>query len=147
MLSVGVAAWLYQRYEIATLQASTPAPPSSPASSVSDAELPPEPKAPPPVTRPPLPASARLTILAGSFALSPGTEGEIRSLTEWLESSGYAVYFASIDHGRDGQWQRVLAGTYTDAKRAAADAARLKKAAPELEARVLTFKAATGNDR
>ena len=145
-LSVGVAAWLYSRYDVATLQASSttlPAPVPE-ARSGSDTLLAPE----VPALQPrPLPETARFTILAASFTVSRENEAEIRSLTSWLESSGHAVYYATVDLGTNGLWHRVLVGTYTDLKRAMSDAARIHAAAPELQPRVLANTPAPGNDR
>jgi type II secretory pathway predicted ATPase ExeA len=137
-LSVAATAWLYERFDVATLQA------SSVADAPGDVRLADDARAALPVRR--LPAAAELTILAGSYPASLASEADVRSLTEWLEASGYAVYYATIDHGPDGRWQRVLAGAYTDADVAAADAARLKAAAPELDARVMNAAAATGSN-
>ena len=128
--AVGVTTLLYQRLGINTLQASTGA------------------AAPVPVTvLGPLPPDATLTILAGSFPATEDTRAEVAELTEWLKGSGYDVYYADIDRGPDGRWQRVLAGAYTDPAVAAADAARLNAVAPDLGARLLTSAAATGTDR
>jgi general secretion pathway protein A len=92
-----------------------------------------------------LPADAAMTILAGSYPQE--SAGQVQTLTEWLEASGYEVYHVQVDQGAEGRWQRVLAGTYTDAAAAAAAAARLNAAAPELEAQVVTAATATGIDR
>ena len=146
VLSVGVAAWLYQHYDVATVQASSTALPASmpEVTSGSDTLLAPE----VPVIQPrPLPDTARYTILAASFAVSRENEAEIRSLTEWLESSGHEVYYATVDLGQNGLWHRVLVGTYTELKRAMSDAARIHAAAPELAPRVLANTPAPGNDR
>jgi len=145
-LSVGVAAWLYQHYDVATVQASSNALPAPmpEATSGSDTLLAPE----VPVLQPrPLPDTAKYTILAASFAVSRENEAEIRSLTEWLESSGHEVYYATVDLGQNGLWHRVLVGTYTELKRAMSDAARIHDAAPELAPRVLANTPAPGNDR
>jgi hypothetical protein len=94
-----------------------------------------------------LPPDAVLTILAGSYPETESSEPEIRSVTERLEASGYKVYYARVDRGPDGRWQRVLANAYTDADAAVTDAVRLKAAAPDLDARVVTSAVATGTDR
>ena len=131
----GVTTLLYQRFGINTLQASTRAVATRVAASVPETAV------------EPLPPSATLTILAGSFPATEDTRAEIAELTEWLKGSGYDVYYADIDRGPDGRWQRVLAGAYTDPAVAAADAARLNAVAPDLGARLLTSAAATGTDR
>jgi general secretion pathway protein A len=145
-LSVGVAAWLYRHYDVATVQASStvlPAPVPE-VTSGSDTLLAPE----VPALQPrPLPDTAKFTILAASFTVSRENEVEIRSLTQWLESSGHAVYYATVDLGKNGLWHRVLVGTYTELKRAMSDAARIHAAAPELEPRVLANTPAPGDDR
>ena len=58
-------------------------------------------------------------------------------MTEWLEASGFRVYYAETDPGSGQRWQRVLAGAYTDVQAARVDADRLKRAAPSLDARVV----------
>ena len=93
----------------------------------------------------PLPAEAGLTILVGSYPLSsPDTNGQIAALTAWLERSGFDVYFAQVDLGPHGYWQRVLAGAYTDPDAARRDAERLRSANPSSDARVLTAGEARG---
>jgi general secretion pathway protein A len=134
-LAVGVTTLLYQRFGINTLQASTRAVATRVAASVAGAAV------------DPLPPHATLTILAGSFPATDDTRAEVAELTGWLRGSGYDVYYADIDRGPDGRWQRVLAGAYTDPAVAAADAARLNAVAPDLGARLLTSAAATGTDR
>ena len=99
-----------------------------------------------PVTSPPAPAvvdrrlpqDAALTILVGAYPLSePQSEGEIRSMTEWLEASGFKVYYAPIESASGGPWQRVLAGAYADAGTAHADAERLNRALPSMSVQVV----------
>jgi len=130
-LSVATTAWVYERLDAATLQASA----RSTAPDVT-AQI-------PEIDRS-LPAGAALTILTGSYPETDRFAPEVRSVTEWLEGSGYPVYYASVDHGTDGRWRRVLAGAYTDPDAAAADALRLKAAAPDLDVQVVTSAAATG---
>ena len=94
-----------------------------------------------------LPDGTALTILAGTFPLGdPAASAAARSLTEWLEASGYQVYYAEVELGARGQWQRVLAGAYTDPQIARVDAARLNDAASGLAARVVTAGFATGSE-
>lgn len=87
-----------------------------------------------------LPADAVLTVLVESYPDTARSEPAIRQLTAWLEASGHRVYYQSVDLGPGGRWRRVLAGTYTDQEYETAswDAARLKAAAPVLEARVIS---------
>ena len=136
-MSVGAAAWLYERFDVAALEASSHA--------ATDVRLAPSPVASAPNRE--LPRDTGLTILAASYQKTSASEPDVRSLTEWLEASGYHVYYATVDHGPDGRWQRVLAGAYTDPGAAAAAAARLRAAAPALDARVVTSAVATGTDR
>ena len=56
------------------------------------------------------------------------------------------MYYATVDLGPRGRWQRVLAGTYADAEAARADAARLNDARSGLSARVVTARFATGTE-
>ena len=154
-ISVGVTAWLYERFDVGRLQASA----ASPTSPATGGYRPGETSENPALTDGTstramsvgsaerdraLPASATLTILAGSYPQTTASASEIQSMTEWLEASGYPVYYARVDHGVDGRWQRVLAGAYADPEAAALAAARLRAAAPGLEVRVVTSVAATG---
>jgi hypothetical protein len=133
--AVGSTAYLYERFAMGTLHA------SSQATGI-DQVL-------PRAVRPgrQLPDGTVVTILAGTFPLGdPGSPAAARSLTEWLEASGYQVYYAEVELGARGQWQRVLAGAYTDPKLAGVDAARLNEAASGLAARVVTASFATGTE-
>jgi type II secretory pathway predicted ATPase ExeA len=92
----------------------------------------------------PLPPDAPLSILVGSYpAGRAGAGGDVeqvggvRALTEWLETSGYAVYYADVDLGPNGRWQQVLAGAYTDPQIAQRDADRLNAVVPGANARVI----------
>jgi SPOR domain len=92
-----------------------------------------------------LPPDTPLTIAAGSFALSrPTTAADVRALTDSLESSGFHVYYSEVDNGRDGRWQRVLVGTYTNLETAHADADLLKRLAPTVHFRVVSGPVAAG---
>jgi general secretion pathway protein A len=145
--AVGAAAYVYQQFVAGTtaqMQATT-LPPVTPghaapatlvASGTAD-------NASSPVIRQ-LPADASLTILVGSYPVSSESNLQIRSLTEWLEASGFHVYFAEVDLGARGRWQRVLAGAYTDPDAAGRDVMRLRGADPASEARVVTAGFATG---
>jgi type II secretory pathway predicted ATPase ExeA len=84
-----------------------------------------------------LPAGASLTILVGAYRIAtPQFGADVRSMTEWLEASGFRVYYSEIDSGSE-RWQRVLAGAYTDQHTARVDADRLKRAAPSVDAQVV----------
>ncbi|HEX4348325.1 MAG TPA: AAA family ATPase [Vicinamibacterales bacterium] len=132
-MAVGVTAWLYERFGVDTVHASTRTPGA-------DIVLPAMP------SQRELPADAAATVVAASYAADDQSDA-VASLTSWLEASGYHVYYASIDLGPAGHWQRVLAGAYTDQESAAAEAERLNRAAPGLEAQAMGRAVATGNDR
>jgi type II secretory pathway predicted ATPase ExeA len=84
-----------------------------------------------------LPAGASLTILVGAYPVATSQfQGDVRSMTEWLEASGFRVYYSEVDSGSE-RWQRVLAGAYTDERTARVDADRLKRAAPSVDAQVV----------
>jgi hypothetical protein len=146
--AVGAAAYLYQQFVVGTAQAQSITPPAvapghaapaTPVASDTAAD-----NASSPVIRQ-LPADASLTILVGSYPVSSMESNvQIRSLTEWLEASGFHVYFAEVDLGPRGRWQRVLAGAYTDPDAAGRDVMRLRGADPASEARVVTAGFATG---
>ena len=92
-----------------------------------------------------LPAGATLTVLVSSFPIGEAaTPADVAALTEWLESSGYPVFYAEVDLGSRGRWQRVLAGAYTDPEIARRDAERLRSAAPKSEARLVNAAFAAG---
>ena len=78
-----------------------------------------------------LPPDAPMTILVGTYPASSVTfERDIRALTERLEASGYRVYYANVDLGSKGRWQRVLAGAYTDLEAAEREADRINVVVP-----------------
>jgi type II secretory pathway predicted ATPase ExeA len=92
-----------------------------------------------------LPAGAALTILVSSFPIAEAaTIADVAALTEWLESSGFPVFYAEVDLGPRGRWRRVLAGAYTDPESARRDADRLKAAAPQSDARLVSAAFAAG---
>src|SRR5439155_614483 len=92
-----------------------------------------------------LPAGATLTVLVSSFPLAESsTTADIAALTEWLESSGFPVFYAEVDLGSRGRWQRVLAGAYTDPEIARRDTDRLRSAVPKSEARIVSAGFAAG---
>ncbi len=141
-LAVGASALLYERLEMDALEASTT--PSTAAVPerigvpvASDTHLP----SAAPNRR--LPRDAALTILVGSYPWPDG-DSEIRSVTAWLEATGYHVYYVQVDLGSQGIWRRVLAGAYTDPNVAQVEVARMNAAAPALEARIVTSAMARG---
>ncbi len=143
-LAVAGTASLYERFAAGTVEAramaaaadSMPAAPEKPMVTTVALEATPVPDGANPLApagpERRLPAEAAYTVLAGSFQVSGPvvergqSEAEIRSLTEWLEASGFHVYYAIVDLGPRGMWQRVLAGAYTDVTPARADEARLR---------------------
>ena len=86
-----------------------------------------------------LPAATALSVLVESYPDSETSEAAVRELTAWLEASGHRVFYERVDLGAEGRRWRVLAGTYTEHEYELAswDAARLKVAAPVLQARVI----------
>jgi len=86
-----------------------------------------------------LPAGTALSVLVESYPDSETSEAAVRELTAWLEASGHRVFYERVDLGAEGRRWRVLAGTYTEHEYGVAswDAARLKVAAPVLQARVI----------
>jgi general secretion pathway protein A len=123
--AVALTAFLYQQFAFETVQASAAEAAPPVASLQSDRQL---------------PADAAVTVLVESYPDEVKSEPAIRQLTAWLEASGHQVYYERVDLGREGRWRRVLAGTYSEHEYETAswDAARLKAAAPVLEARVLS---------
>jgi len=93
-----------------------------------------------------LPLDATVTILVGSYpTASPRVSEDVRAMASWLEAAGFPVYFAEVDHGPGGRWHRVLAGAYTDEDAAKRGLDRLKAAAPALEARIVSTRAASAS--
>ncbi len=144
-VAVGASAYVYQRFaaaeRITARQAERPAPPvpaavhlpanvSRSASPNADREL---------------PADAAFTILVSSFPVGLGTTGtDVAATTDWLEASGFRVFFAEVDLGSRGRWQRVLAGAYTDSQTARRDAERLRAAAPQSDVHLVSAGYAIG---
>ncbi len=136
-LGAGATAYLYARF------ARTVDAPAAPALSKSPA--PARAPAAPVAENRDLPAQAAVTILAGSYPVNdPASAGTVRALTDWLEASGFHVYYAEVDLGARGRWRRVLAGAYTDPAEAKRQAARINQAAPRLDAVVVPAAFAIG---
>jgi len=90
-------------------------------------------------------ASAAFTILVGSFPLPlEAAAPDVASTTQWLEASGFRVFYAEVDLGSHGRWQRVLAGAYADSQSARRDAERLRAAAPQSDAHLVSASFAVG---
>jgi hypothetical protein len=133
--AVGLTGFLYQRFAMDTVQ----------ARGITEATVMPSAAAVGPERQ--LPAGTALTVLVESYREGDKSERAVRELTTWLEASGHRVYYERVDLGAAGRWWRVLAGTYAEHQYETAswDAARLKAAAPVLQARVIT--AAAGPKR
>jgi len=143
-LAVGGSTLLYQRFEMESLEASSASLAPS-TRRLADVPIPRDIYLPSAAPSRRLPIDAALTIFVGSYPVSKG-DSEIRSVTAWLESTGYPVYYSKVDLGTEGVWQRVLAGAYTDPSVARAEAARMNAAAPALEAQIVTTAMARGNE-
>ncbi|MFI5178626.1 MAG: AAA family ATPase [Vicinamibacterales bacterium] len=143
VFGAGASALLYERFGDAPVMPPPRAPttveaPPTPAAVSAPASLPVAPDHR-------LPDDAALTIFVGSYAAgAPESAAEIQALTDWLEASGFPVFYADVDLGAGGRWQRVLAGTYTDQEAARRDVDRLKTAAPALVGHVVSAKFASG---
>ena len=148
--AVGATAYLYQRYaameQVVARSPDLLAPPAVRASArrIESTATTVASGVPPSVDRR-LPADAAVTILVSSYPVSdPSAAGDVEALTVWLEASGFRVFYADVDLGSRGRWQRVLAGAYTDSEAARRDADRLRAAAPSSDAHVVTAEHATG---
>ena len=114
-MAVGASAWLYRRF--------APVLPAAHAALDTDRHL---------------PSDASLTILVAAYPLLAAQSGsEIRSMTGWLETSGFRVYYSQLDSNSGQRWQCVLAGAYTDEESARLAVDRIRRAAPALDARVV----------
>jgi type II secretory pathway predicted ATPase ExeA len=82
------------------------------------------------------PRDARFSVLVGTFPAS-AVDGDMRSLTERLESSGFEIYDVEIDLGSDGKWHRLLAGAYTDIENARQSAGQLGAVLSNTNARIV----------
>ena len=92
-----------------------------------------------------LPADAAFTILVGSYPVGQGgAAADVAAVTDWLESSGFRVFYAEVNLGSRGRWQRVLAGAYTDSRTAGRDAERLRAASPQNDIRLVSAGFAIG---
>ena len=159
-LAVGASAYLYQRFTTAEQAGAHPPalrePQSIPSSSRDDRLAPPVSVA---VHVPAanaalgvtqgidreLPAQAAFTILVSSFPVGlETTVADVAALTDWLEVSGFRVFFADVDLGSHGRWRRVLAGSYTDSRTARRDAERLRAAAPQSDVHLVSAGFAIG---
>ena len=139
-VGVSATAFLYQRFANDVVHAES----ALATGRVPAAPLPPS-STPVPLESRQLPADAVATILVGSYpGTDPASGEEVRALTERLEAVGFQVFYAQADLGSQGQWQRVLAGAYTDAEAARRDVARLQGVGPASGVRVVSAAFATG---
>ncbi len=92
-----------------------------------------------------LTADAAFTILAGSFPVAvAATARDVAATTEWLEASGFRVFYADVNPGSRGRWRRVLAGACGDSRIARRDVERLIAAAPQSDAHLVSTGFAIG---
>ncbi len=137
-LAVGATAYLYQRFDGVAQAASVTIRADTPARDLAGPRV-------PAGTPRSLPAEAALTILVGSYPIAESSTAEdVRVLTDWLDASGFRVFYADVNLGSQGRWRRVLAGAYTDSAQALGDAARLKTAVPSSDARIVSAAFARG---
>ncbi|HEY2904262.1 MAG TPA: AAA family ATPase, partial [Vicinamibacterales bacterium] len=143
--AVGASAYVYKRFAISEQPVTRPVTrlaPSVPASVAAPAAAAPE------AVRAPdreLPAEAAFTILVGSFPIdAESTASNVVATTEWLEASGFRVFHAQVQLGSHGRWQRVLAGAYTDSQTARRDLERIRDAAPQTDAHLVSAGFAIG---
>jgi len=138
-VAVGATAYLYQRFDGVAQAASVTTHADAPAHGLT------EPRVPAGAPRA-LPADAALTIVVGSYPIAESsTADDVRVLTDWLEASGFRVFYADVNLGSQGRWRRVLAGAYADSTQALGDAARVKTAVPSSDARIVTAAVARGS--
>jgi general secretion pathway protein A len=142
-IAVGASAYVYQRFATSgPVTRSTahvgpiPAAPATPAAAVPRNVAPPDRE---------LPAEAAFTILVSSFPDGlASTASNVASTTELLEASGFRVFHAQVHLGSRGRWQRVLAGAYSDSQSARRDMERIRAAAPESDAHLVSAGFAIG---
>ena len=95
-----------------------------------------------------VPAAAAYTIVVASYAIGGRESGaQIAALTDRLEKSGFAVYYADVDLGSRGIWRRVLVGAYLDLPHAQRDQASLKQTPGLEQSRVMPVELAAGRQR
>jgi general secretion pathway protein A len=141
--AVGASAYVYKRLAMSGPVARStarvgpiPAAPVTPAAAVPRDVAPPDRE---------LPAEAAFTILVSSFPDGlASTASNVASTTEWLEASGFRVFHAQVHLGSRGRWQRVLAGAYGDSQSARRDMERIRAAAPESDAHLVSAGFAIG---
>jgi hypothetical protein len=143
-LAVGASAYVYQRFVTAETAAHAVDRLAAPAAPAVHAPAPVSGHAAPGGDRE-LPADAAFTILVSSFPVGLETTApDVANVTDWLETSGFRVYYAEVDLGSRGRWQRVLAGAYADSLAAQRDAERLKAAAPRSDVHLVSAGFAVG---
>jgi general secretion pathway protein A len=151
--AVGASAYVYQRFAAsASVARSTARVGPIPAVSITPARAVPQnlpataaaaDRGAPPDRE--LPAEAAFTILVSSFPDGlASTASNVASTTEWLEASGFRVFHAQVHLGSRGRWQRVLAGAYSDSQSARRDMERIRAAAPQSDAHLVSAGFAIG---
>jgi hypothetical protein len=145
-VAVGASALIYQRFaDVERPIARQPDRPIAAAQPVVQVPAANVVRGVPPAVDRELPADAAFTILVGSFPIGvETTPGDVSATTDWLEASGFRVFYAQVDLGSRGRWQRVLAGAYTDSQAARRDAERLKAAAPQSDVHLVSAGFAIG---
>jgi hypothetical protein len=141
--AVGGSAFVYQRFATSgSVARSTervapiPAAPVTPLAAVPRSIEPPDRE---------LPAEAAFTILVSSFPDGQtSTASNVAATTAWLEASGFRVFHAQVHLGSRGRWQRVLAGAYGDSQAARRDMERIRAAAPQSDAHLVSAGFAIG---
>jgi general secretion pathway protein A len=142
--AVGASALIYQRYADVAAVAHQPDRPvaAAPITAVAAENVA---RRVAPAADRELPADAAFTILVSSFPVGlETTPGDVSAITDWLEASGFRVFYAEVDLGSRGRWQRVLAGAYTDSQAARRDADRLKAASPQSDVHLVSAGFAIG---
>jgi type II secretory pathway predicted ATPase ExeA len=147
--AVGASTYLYERFaaseEIRMRTAERSVLPAAPAVQLPVATVAPAGTSDVPAIDRELPADAAFTILVGSYPLGQSeTATEVASVTGWLEASGFRVFYAEVNLGSRGRWQRVLAGAYTESRTAGRDAERLRAASPQNDIRLVSAGFAIG---
>jgi general secretion pathway protein A len=141
--AVGASAYVYQRFATSRSVSRSPARVEPvPAAPAMTAAAVPRDVAPPDRE---LPAEAAFTILVSSFPEGLATTASnVAATTEWLEASGFRVFHARVHLGSRGRWQRVLAGAYGDSQSARRDMERIRGAAPQSDAHLVSASFAIG---
>jgi type II secretory pathway predicted ATPase ExeA len=142
VVAVGGSTYIYRQFE----RSQTIQHPLEPVAQVAPVRVPvATPTSPSTTADRELPADAAFTILVSSFPVGQDSTGpNVANMTDWLETSGFHVYYADVDLGSRGRWRRVLAGAYADSQTARRDADRLRSAAPQNDVHLVSAGFAVG---